>query len=51
MWLEDQPFSSAGDLSDHLPELLVASDIPELQLRTTTSSCYGRRPQQPATAR
>jgi hypothetical protein len=36
MWLEDQPFSSAGDLSDHLPELLVASDIPELQLRTTT---------------
>jgi hypothetical protein len=35
MWPEDQPFS-AGDLSDHLPELLVASDIPELQLPTTT---------------
>jgi hypothetical protein len=36
MWPEDQPFSSAGDLDDHLPELLVAGDIPELQLPTTT---------------
>jgi hypothetical protein len=36
MWPEDQPFSSTGDLSDQLAELLVTGDIPELQLPTTT---------------